>query len=77
MSQIKEQDKKITARDLSKTQISNLPERELEVMVTKTKILTGLEKRMELALQEMLKGMEDLSETPNKETENITKTNQR
>jgi len=54
---MKEQDK-ITARDLSKTEISNVPNREFQVMVIK--ILPGLEKTVE-----------DLIETLNKERENI------
>ena len=44
MSQINEQDK-ATARDLSGTDISNVPERDFKVMIIK--ILTGLEKRVE------------------------------
>ena len=39
MSRMKEQDK-ITARDLSKTNISNMPDREFKVMIIK--IFTGL-----------------------------------
>ena len=62
MSQMKEKDK-IISRDLNKTKISNMPNRKFPVI----KILTGLEPRVE-----------DLSETLNKETENIKKrTNER
>ena len=43
MSQMKEQDK-ITARNLNKMKISNMPDNELKVMIIK--ILTGFEKRM-------------------------------
>ena len=59
MSQMREQDK-IIAKDLNKMEISNMPDREFQVMVIK--ILTGLEKTVE-----------DLSETLNKEIENIKK----
>ena len=45
---------KITARDISKTEIYNMPDREFKVMIIK--ILTGLEKRVE-----------DISEILNKE----------
>ena len=45
MSQIKEQDK-ITAHELNEMEISNMPERELKVMVIK--IFTGLEREMSL-----------------------------
>ena len=48
---------------LSETQISNMPNRETRVMVIK--MLTELEKIVE-----------DLSETLNKEIENIKRTNQ-
>ena len=41
LSQTKEQDKAV-AKDLSKTDISNMPDREFEAMIMK--ILTGLEK---------------------------------
>ena len=51
---------KIIARDLNEIKISNMPDREFKVMVTK--ILTGFEKRLE-----------DVSETLNNETENIKK----
>ena len=57
MSQIKEQDT-IRARELSKTEISYMPDREFEVMAIK--IFIGFEK-----------SVENLSETLNKETENI------
>ena len=53
MVQMKEQDN-ITAGDLSKTQISNIPDTEFKVLIIK--ILTGLQKRVE-----------DISETLNKE----------
>ena len=56
VSQMKEQDKG-TARDLSKTDISNMPGRELKAMIIRT--LTGLEKRVE-----------DMSETLNTEIRN-------
>ena len=59
MSQMKEQDK-ITARDLNEMEISNMPDREFQVMVIKK--LSGLEKRVG-----------NLSETLNKELENIKK----
>lgn len=51
MSQMKEQDK-ITGRDLSKTDVSNMPERAFKVIVIK--ILTGLQKRVEV-ISETLK----------------------
>ena len=57
MSQMKEQDK-TTARELNEMEINNMPDREFKVMVIK--IFSGLEKRAE-----------DLSETLNKEIENI------
>ena len=57
VSQMEGQDK-ITARGRNKTEISNMPDRGFKVTVIK--ILTGLEKRVE-----------DISETLNKETENI------
>lgn len=41
---MKEQDK-ITAKDLSKMEISNMPDREFKVLIIK--ILTRLEKRVE------------------------------
>ena len=50
---MKEQDK-ITARDLSKMEVSNIPDREFKLMIIK--ILTGLEK-----------GVQDISETLDKE----------
>ena len=53
---MKEQDK-VMARDLNKTNISNMPDREFKAM--NTRILTGLEKRVE-----------DMSETFNKEIRN-------
>ena len=56
---MKEHDK-VTARELNETEISNVPDKELKVMVVK--ILTQLEKRMK-----------DLSEIFNKEIENIKK----
>ena len=56
---MKEQDK-ITATELDKSEISNMPDREFKVMITKT--LTGLEKRVE-----------DLIETFGKVIENIPK----
>jgi len=56
---MKKQDK-ITARDLNKTETSNTPDREFEVMVIR--ILMGLERRVE-----------DVSETLNIELENIKK----
>ena len=59
MSQMKEQDK-ITARDLNEMEMSNMPDREFQVIVIKK--LSGLEKRVE-----------NLSETLNKELENIKK----
>lgn len=46
----------VTARELNKTEVNNMPNRQFKVMVIE--ILTGLEKRME-----------DLSETLNKEIE--------
>ena len=57
MSQIKEQNK-ATARDLSKIDISYMPDGEFEAMIIK--ILTGLEKRVE-----------DISKTINMEIEII------
>ena len=57
MCQMKEQEK-ITARELNETEISNMPDREFKVMVIK--ITTVFEK-----------GMENLTETLNKEIENI------
>ena len=51
---------KVTARELNETEISNMPDKELKVMVIK--ILTQLEKRVK-----------DLSEIFNKEIENIKK----
>ena len=59
---MKQKKNKITAREVSETEMSNVPDREFEVMVIK--ILTGLEKRVE-----------GLSETLNKGTEK-TKKNQ-
>lgn len=56
MSQMKEQDK-IIAGDISKTEISNMTDREFKVIIIK--ILKGLEKRVE-----------DISETLNKEIKN-------
>ena len=53
MSQMKEQDK-ITARDLNEMEMSNMPDREFQVIVIKK--LSGLEKRVE-----------NLSETLNKD----------
>jgi len=44
LSQIKEENK-ATTRDLSKTDISNIPDKEFKVMILR--ILTGLEKRVE------------------------------
>ena len=44
MSQMKEQDK-ITARELNKMEIRNMPDREFKEMVIK--IFTGIEKRVE------------------------------
>ena len=44
MSQVKEQDK-ITIRNLSKTEMSNMPDREFKVMFIK--IYTGFQKRVE------------------------------
>ena len=58
MSQMKEQDK-LTAGDVSETEMSNIPDREFKVMMIK--ILTGVQKRLE-----------DTSETLDKE---IKKTN--
>ena len=43
MSHTRKQDK-ITARDQSKTEISNMPDREFKVIIIK--ILTGLQKMM-------------------------------
>lgn len=54
MSQMKEQDK-TTVSDLSKRDISNMPDRKFKVMIIM--IVTGLEKRVE-----------NISETLNKET---------
>ena len=56
-SQRKEQDK-ITVKDLSEMDISNMPDREFKVMIIK--ILTGFEKTVE-----------DISETLNKEIKEI------
>ena len=56
---MKEKDK-ITARELNNMETSNMPGRDFKVMFMK--IFTGLEIRVE-----------DLSETCNKETENIKK----
>jgi len=59
---VKQQDK-ITAKELYRTEISNMPDREFKVMIIK--IVTGLEERVE-----------DFSETLNtlnKEIENIKK----
>ena len=62
MVQMKEQDN-ITAGDLSKTQISNIPDTEFKVLIIK--ILTGLQKRVE-----------DISETLDKEMkDNISEVN--
>ena len=44
LSQMKEHDK-ITARDLNKTEINSMPDREFKVIIIK--ILIGLEKRVE------------------------------
>ena len=60
-SQIKKQDK-TRARDISKTDISNIPDREFKVTIIK--LLTGTEKRVE-----------DISETLNKKIKK--RTNQR
>ena len=54
---MKEQDK-VVARNLNKTDISNMPDREFKVMIIK--ILTGFEKTVE-----------DISETLNKEIKEI------
>jgi len=59
MSQMEEQDK-ITARTLNKMEISNMPD--IKFKVTAVKISTELEKRVE-----------NLTETLNKETENMKK----
>ena len=59
MSQINKRIK-ITERELNKTKVSNMSDRQFKVMITK--IFSGLEKRVE-----------DLSETLNKEVENIRK----
>lgn len=59
MSKMKEQEK-ITPREVNTTEISNMLGRECKVMVIK--ILTGLQKIVE-----------DFSETPNKDKENIKK----
>ena len=56
---MKEEDK-ITARDLSEMEIINMHDRELKVVIIE--IFTGLEKRVE-----------DLTETLNREIENIKK----
>ena len=61
VSQIKEQDK--ITRQLNEMEISNMPNKEFKVIVIKR--IPGLEKRVE-----------DLSETLNKEIENVKK-NQR
>ena len=53
-----EEKDKITARDLSEMDISNMPDREFKVMIIK--ILTGFEKTVE-----------DISETLNKEIKEI------
>lgn len=53
--QMKEQNK-ATARDLGKTDISNIPDRQFKVMITK--ILTGLEE-----------GVECISDDPNTDKE--------
>ena len=59
MSKMKDKDK-ITAIELNETEINNMPDTDFKVMVIK--ILTGLEKRLE-----------NLSDTFNKEIENIKK----
>lgn len=56
VSQIKEEDK-ITVRDLSETNVSNIPEREFKVTVIKTQDLR----------------VENVSKTLNKEIETIKK----
>ena len=53
-SQIKKQDK-TRARDISKTDISNIPDREFKVMVIK--ILTGLEKRVKDMSENLNRGI--------------------